>query len=236
MKGVWDILPYNMLWNIWLARNRKVFKDKDSTVRSLCNKARSLALETILVKSQRSINVSDLSTEERSFIGYLLERNTSNQMGSAASNRNHNVPPNWKIRVKEEEFDMIWYSRLGWSFFAFIMLISSHSYLLNYSKIYINDSLVIFWYVAFIFFPIWGWQNYIGSMLLIVLFVGSSKCYSDVGYRFVSTRHCGDSLVLFTWAHGSCALWWAHVTKLELDVTHPYTWVTLGETFPPMME
>lgn len=51
VKRVWDILPYNRLWNIWLARNRKVFNDKDSTVRSRYTKERSLALETISVKN-----------------------------------------------------------------------------------------------------------------------------------------------------------------------------------------
>jgi len=78
VKSVWDILPHNMLWNIWLARNQKVFKDKDSIVRSLCTKARSLALEIISVKNPRSINVNELSIEEHFFIGNLLEQNTSN--------------------------------------------------------------------------------------------------------------------------------------------------------------
>jgi len=64
MKRVWDILPYNMLWNIWLARNQKVFKDKDSIVRSLCNKARGLTLETISIKNQRNIDIIELSIEE----------------------------------------------------------------------------------------------------------------------------------------------------------------------------
>lgn len=93
-----------MLWNIWLARNQKVFKNKDSTVRSLCNKARGLALETISVENQRNIDITEVSVEERSFIGYLLDKNNRNQIGSTASNRNNNVPLNWKIRLKEEEF------------------------------------------------------------------------------------------------------------------------------------
>ena len=104
VKRVWDILPQNMLWNIWLARNQKVFKDKDSTVSSLCTKARSLALEIISIKNPRSINVSELSIEERIFIGHLLDQNTSNQKGNVSSNRNNNVSPNSKIRLKEEEF------------------------------------------------------------------------------------------------------------------------------------
>lgn len=35
VKRVWNTLPYTMLWSIWLARNHKIFKDKDSAIRTL---------------------------------------------------------------------------------------------------------------------------------------------------------------------------------------------------------
>jgi len=87
-----------------LARNRKVFKDKGSNTRSLCSKARGLALETISTKNQRGIDITELSVEERSFIGHLLDNNNSRHIGSIASNRENTVPQNWKIRLKENEF------------------------------------------------------------------------------------------------------------------------------------
>jgi len=42
--------------------------------------------------------------EERSFIGYLLDKNNSGQIGSVARNRQNTFPHNWKIRLKEKEF------------------------------------------------------------------------------------------------------------------------------------
>lgn len=114
-----------MLWNIWLARNRKVFKDKESTTRNLCNKAMSLALETISVKNQRNINIIDISVEERNFIGYLLDKNNSNQNGNTTSNRHNNVNHKWKIRLKEEEFS-IWFKNYN-SYYLFFFYGSSKS-------------------------------------------------------------------------------------------------------------
>lgn len=77
MKRVWDTLPYTMLWSIFLARNNKFFKHKDSAIRTLCNKAKSLALETISVKTQSNIDVTMISVEERNFISYILDKNNS---------------------------------------------------------------------------------------------------------------------------------------------------------------
>jgi len=84
-KRVWDALPYSLLWNIWLARNRMVFKDKETIIRKLCNKARSPTLETISVKSQKKIDITGLCVEERNFIGNLLDKSNSNQSGSNIS-------------------------------------------------------------------------------------------------------------------------------------------------------
>eukprot|EP00253_Pinus_taeda_P003821 PITA_03821 len=77
VKRVWNTLPYTMLWSIWLARNWKTFKDKSSTTRIVCNKAKNLALKTILVKTQSNIDVAMYSVEERSFISYIWTKETT---------------------------------------------------------------------------------------------------------------------------------------------------------------
>jgi len=87
VKRVWNTLPYTMLWSIWLARNRKIFKDKDSAIRTPCNKAKSLALETISIKSQNNIDVTMYSVEERSFISYNI--NISSSLGNFGAILSH---------------------------------------------------------------------------------------------------------------------------------------------------
>lgn len=81
-KRVWDALPYSLLWKIWLARNNMVFKNKATIIRELCNKARSLTLETILVKRQNDIDITDLCVEERNFIAYLLDNSNGWKNGN----------------------------------------------------------------------------------------------------------------------------------------------------------
>jgi len=76
-QRVWNILPYTMLWSIWMARNRKIFKDKMSTSRSACTKAKTLSLETISVKAHSNIDATEYSVEERNFISYIFDKNHS---------------------------------------------------------------------------------------------------------------------------------------------------------------
>jgi len=104
VKRVWNTLPYTMLWSIWLARNQKTFKDKSSTTRIVCNKAKNLALETITVKTQSNIDVAMYSVEERSFISYILDKNNSTQKGNIVKDQCSQETHSWKIRLKEEEF------------------------------------------------------------------------------------------------------------------------------------
>lgn len=104
VKRVWNTLPYSLLWNIWLARNHRVFKDKETIIRKLCNKARSLTLETISAKNQRNIDITSLCVEEWNFIGYLWDKKNSNQNRNITNNLPNNSSHNWKIRLKEEEF------------------------------------------------------------------------------------------------------------------------------------
>lgn len=93
-----------MLWNIWLARNHKFFKDKDSAIRTLFNKARSLTLETISTKNQSNIDITMLSVEEQNFVSYLLDKNNSNQNGNVAKGQHSKEPHIWKIILKDDEF------------------------------------------------------------------------------------------------------------------------------------
>lgn len=104
MKRVWNTLPYTMLWSIWLAGNRRIFKDKNTASRIFSNKEKNLALKTISVKTHSNINVTRYNVEERSFISYILGENNSIQKGKTGKvQRNQEIHP-WKIRLKEEEF------------------------------------------------------------------------------------------------------------------------------------
>ena len=86
-RRVWNALPCTLLWNIWLARNRMVFKGKETNVRKLYNKAWSLNLEALSTKCQGQLNTLDLHVEERNHIGYLLDRNNIAQNRSNPSSR-----------------------------------------------------------------------------------------------------------------------------------------------------
>lgn len=46
-KTVWDALPFAILWRIWIARNNMIFRNKETSIRHLCIKAKNLAVETI---------------------------------------------------------------------------------------------------------------------------------------------------------------------------------------------
>lgn len=83
------------------------FKDKETNIRKLCNKAKSLTLETILVKSQKKIDIVDLCVEERNFIRYLLDKSNCDQSGRNIRSQCNNSNHNWKIRLKDKEFS-IW--------------------------------------------------------------------------------------------------------------------------------
>lgn len=101
---VWDTLPYSLLWNIWLEINRIVFKNKETITRKFCNKAKNLTLETISARNQKQIDIIGLFIEERNFIGYILEKNNSNQSGSNINSQLHTSMYSWKVRLNEEEF------------------------------------------------------------------------------------------------------------------------------------
>lgn len=78
-KRVWNALPRNLLWRIWLARNHKVFQDKGSSIRKIYNKAKTLALEMISVNTTGKIEAANYSTEKQNLISYILENNPNAQ-------------------------------------------------------------------------------------------------------------------------------------------------------------
>eukprot|EP00253_Pinus_taeda_P011184 PITA_11184 len=51
-KRVWDALPFALLWRIWIARNNMIFREKETSSRHLCMKAKILAIETIASKQE----------------------------------------------------------------------------------------------------------------------------------------------------------------------------------------
>eukprot|EP00253_Pinus_taeda_P003328 PITA_03328 len=74
VKRIWAIIPLNLLWKIWLTRNKKIFQNKDSNVRTTCNKAHTLAQETIAANYKERIQAADYTVEERSVLRHILDR------------------------------------------------------------------------------------------------------------------------------------------------------------------
>ena len=82
-----------------------VFKDKETSIRNLYNKAWSLTLEAMSAKSQGKLDTADLYVEERNFIGYLLDKN-NNAHNRSNTNSTNNSSYSWKIRMKDEDFSL----------------------------------------------------------------------------------------------------------------------------------
>eukprot|EP00253_Pinus_taeda_P024410 PITA_24410 len=74
VKRIWAIIPHNLLWKIWLARNKKIFQNKESNARMTCNKAQTLAQETIAAEYKGKLKATDYSVEERYVIRHILDR------------------------------------------------------------------------------------------------------------------------------------------------------------------
>lgn len=61
-------------------------------------------METISVKRQKEIDITDLCVEERSFIAYLLDNSNSWQKGNYINKQLNNSNYSWKLRLKDGEF------------------------------------------------------------------------------------------------------------------------------------
>eukprot|EP00253_Pinus_taeda_P010059 PITA_10059 len=104
-KRVWDALPLALLWRIWIARNNKIFKDKETSIRHLCSKAKSLAIETIASKSTKKIDITSLWAEEKDFIRSLIEMINIHPTVKICRNLGSTHSQNWKIRLKQDDFN-----------------------------------------------------------------------------------------------------------------------------------
>ena len=83
------------------------FRDKKIDSGKLYNKAKGLALDTIAVKCQRSIDAADLFVEERNYIRCLLDQSYRGQIYGqtrcdTSSKQIHNS--SWKIRMRDKDF------------------------------------------------------------------------------------------------------------------------------------
>lgn len=105
MKRVWNSLPHTLLWCIWLAQNHKVFQDKGSSTQKICNKAKTLALETISINTTGKIKAANYSIEDPNLISYILENNPNAQEACRREAQNKPEVNTWKLRLKEEKFD-----------------------------------------------------------------------------------------------------------------------------------
>lgn len=82
-----------------------VFKDKETSIKKLYNKAWSLTLEAMSTTSQGKLATADLYVEERNFIGYFLDKN-NNTHSRSNTNISNISSYSWKIRMKDEEFSL----------------------------------------------------------------------------------------------------------------------------------
>eukprot|EP00253_Pinus_taeda_P028450 PITA_28450 len=106
VKRIWAIIPLNLLWKIWLTRNKKIFQNKDSNVRMTCNKAHTLAQETIAAKYKGRIQATDYTVEERSVLRHILDRPGQPQEAQKFNKQNQIKVKDWEIRLSEREYNM----------------------------------------------------------------------------------------------------------------------------------
>lgn len=104
VKRTWDIIPHNLLWKIWITRNKKIFQNQEGNARITCRSAHLLAQETIVVKCSEIIKTTDYTTEERIMINHILD-----SAGQHHSMHRRSVNPNyktkqWEIRLPSQEF------------------------------------------------------------------------------------------------------------------------------------
>eukprot|EP00253_Pinus_taeda_P022073 PITA_22073 len=105
VKRIWAILPLNLLWKIWLVRNKKIFQNKDSNVRMTCNKAHTLAQETIAANYKERLQAADYTVEERTVLRHILDRPGQSQEAKTSSNQNQIKLKAWEIRLSESDLN-----------------------------------------------------------------------------------------------------------------------------------
>lgn len=103
-QRIWNTIPLTLVWSIWLARNKKVFQDKDHNLRIICHKAKTLAVEAIISRTQGKIEAHYLSTEERNLLNYGPDNVINVQALQKESLPQNEKSKGWKLRLKEEEF------------------------------------------------------------------------------------------------------------------------------------
>eukprot|EP00253_Pinus_taeda_P033267 PITA_33267 len=110
VKRIWAIIPHNLLWKIWLTRNKKIFQNKESNVRMTCNKAHTLAQETIAAKYKGKIQVADYAVEERSVLRHILDRPGYQQETQKTGNQRQIQVREWEIRLPAKDYK-VWTQR-----------------------------------------------------------------------------------------------------------------------------
>eukprot|EP00253_Pinus_taeda_P007019 PITA_07019 len=106
VKRIWAIIPHNLLWRIWLTRNKKIFQNKERNVRMTCNKAHTLAQETIAAKYKGKIQAADYSVEERSVIRHILDRPGQHQETQRTDRQQQAQTREWEIRLPAQDYKM----------------------------------------------------------------------------------------------------------------------------------
>eukprot|EP00253_Pinus_taeda_P003424 PITA_03424 len=107
VKRIWAIIPHILLWKIWLIRNKKIFQNKEGNVRTTCNKAHTLAQETIAAKYKGKVQAADYSVEERSVIRHILDRPGQHQDTQRIDKQQQSQAREWEIRLPAQDYK-IW--------------------------------------------------------------------------------------------------------------------------------
>jgi len=104
VKRTWDIIPHNILWKIWLTRNKKIFQNKEGNVWKTCSDAHLLAQETMAAKYSGKIIAKDYSVEERLMIKHILGRSGHQQSIQRTDRQHQHQTREWEIRLPTQEF------------------------------------------------------------------------------------------------------------------------------------
>lgn len=102
IQRIWKCIPVVLCWQIWLTRNKCIFKNQTPRIGKTLLKTWGLTSEILNVKGTAPIGHNILQQEERDWLRKAIINNNGQKGQRKANSRNI-----WKIRMSEEELE-IW--------------------------------------------------------------------------------------------------------------------------------
>ena len=102
-SGIWVAIPKYVCWNIWLARNDKIFNNNQQNSLKVAAKIKAFLIETVGVQTFKKGN--PLLLEENKWLGTYIFRDREKDPGKPSTN------PRWRLRDTDAKFQIWWNSQ-----------------------------------------------------------------------------------------------------------------------------